>query len=66
MIKDWAHVTNLHEYADVDTHQIALFCNRSKIVYFDCFGVEHIPEEIKNIIEEFPGNKNIKANIFQV
>ena len=20
MIKDWAHVTNLHEYADVDTH----------------------------------------------
>ena len=32
------------------------------IVYFDSFGVEHIPEEIK----EFIGNKNIKANIFQV
>ena len=26
------------------------------------FGVEHVPEEIK----EFVGNKNIKANIFRV
>ena len=33
-----------------------------EIVYFDSFGVEHIPEEIK----EFIGNKNIKANIFWV
>ena len=39
-----------------------LFCNRSEIVYFDSFGVEHNPEEIK----EFIGNKNIKANIFRV
>ena len=22
------------------------FCNRSEIVYFDSFGVEHVPEEI--------------------
>ena len=29
---------------------------------FDIFGVEHIPEEIK----EFIGTKNIKANIFRV
>ena len=32
------------------------------IIYFDSFGVEHIPEEIK----EFIGNRKIKANIFQV
>ena len=38
------------------------FCNRSKIVYFDRFGVEHLPEEIK----EFVGNENIIANIFRV
>ena len=44
------------------THWIALFCKRSEIVYFDSFGVEHVPEEIK----EFIGNKNIKANIFRV
>ena len=48
--------------ADVGRHWIALFCNRSEIVYFNSFGIEHVPEEIK----EFIGNKNIKANIFRV
>ena len=61
-IKDGAYIINLDEYADVGTHWIALFCNRNEIVYFDSFGVEHVPEEIK----EFVGNKNIKANIFRV
>ena len=28
-IKDWAYVINLDDYADVDTHWIALFCNKS-------------------------------------
>ena len=45
-IKDGAYIINFHEYADVGTHWIALFCNRNKIVYFDSFGVEHVPEEI--------------------
>ena len=62
IIKDGAYVINLDGYADVGTHWIALFCNRNEIVYFDSFGVEHVPEEIK----EFVGNKNIKANIFRV
>ena len=35
---------------------------RNEVIYFDSFGVEHIPEEIK----EFIGNKNIKANIFRI
>ena len=35
---------------------------QTKIVYFDSFGAEHVPEEIK----EFIGNKNIIANIFLV
>ena len=61
-VKDWAYVINLDEYADVGTHWIALFCSRNQIVYFDSFGVEHVPEEIK----EFVGNKNIKANIFRI
>ena len=59
-IKDVAYVINLDEYSGVGTHWIALFCNRSEIVYVDSFGVEHVPEEIK----EFAGNKNITANIF--
>ena len=76
-IKDEAYVINLDEYAvlgthwialfsnsntAVGTHWIALFCNRNEVVYFDSFGVEHVPEGIK----EFIGNKNIKANIFWV
>ena len=61
-MKDWAYVINLDEYADVGTHQVALFCNRNEIVYFDSFGDEHVSEKIK----EFVGNKNIKANIFRV
>ena len=44
---------------------ITLFCKKNEILYFDSFCVEDIPEEIKELIEEFPGNKNIKANIFQ-
>ena len=59
-IKDGAYEINLDEYANVGTHWIALFCNRNEIVYFNSFGVEHIPEEIK----KFVGNKNIKSNIF--
>ena len=38
------------------------FVKKKNIVYFDSFGVEHIPEEIKKFI----GNKNIKANIYCV
>ena len=61
-IKDGANVINVDEYGDVGTHRVALFRNRSEIVYFKCFDVEHVSEEIK----EFIGNKNIKANIFRV
>ena len=61
-IKDGAYIINLDEYADVGTHWIALFCNKSEIVYFNSFDVEHVPEEIKKFI----GHKNIKANIFRV
>ena len=39
-----------------------MFCNRNEIVYFDSFGVEHVPEDIK----EFIGNEKIKANLLRV
>ena len=49
---------------------IALFCNRNEIVYFDSFGVEHVPEEIKEFIDRPSSsasqNKNINVNIFRV
>ena len=61
-IKHGAFEINLDEYKDVGTQWIGLFFKRSEIVYFDRFGVEHVPEEIKEFVE----NENIKANIFRV
>ena len=61
-IKDGAYVINVDEYADVGTNEIALSSRENEIVYFDSFGIEHVPEEIK----EFIRNKNIKASIFWV
>ena len=52
-IKDGYYVTNLNEHEDVGTHWIALFCRKNEIVYFDSFGVEHVPKEI----EKFIGHK---------
>ena len=47
-IKDGAYVINLDEHADTGTHWIALFCMKDEVIYFDSFGVEHIPKEIKH------------------
>ena len=61
-IKDGPHVINLDEYADVGTHWIDLLFNGSEIAYFDSFGVEYVPEEIKELF----GNKNLIANNFRL
>ena len=46
-IKDGAYVINLDEYSDIGTHWVALYINNNDVTYFDSFGVEHIPKEIK-------------------
>ena len=61
-IKSGAYVINLHEYRDIGTHWVALYVNNETIIYFDSFGVEHIPKEIM----KFVGNKNIITNIFRM
>ena len=61
-IKDGEYVINLDEYFDIGTHRIALYVNTKTATYFDSFGVEHIPKDIKNFIN----NKNIIANIFRI
>ena len=61
--KDGAYVINLDEYSDIGTHWIALYVNTKTVTYFDSFGVEHIPKEIKNFIKN---DKNIIANIFRI
>ena len=61
-INDGAYVINLDEYSDTGTHWISLYVKNNDITYFDSFGVEHIPKEIKKFID----NKNIIANIFRI
>ena len=61
-IKNGAYVINLDEYEDIGTHWIALYVKNNEITYFDSFGVEHVPKEIKKFIE----HKNIKTNIFRI
>ena len=39
-----------------------MYSNDNTETYFDSFGVEHIPKEIKNFI----GNKNIQSNIYRI
>ena len=36
--------------------------NNNNVTYFDSFGIEHIPKEIKKFIN----NKNIITNIFRI
>ena len=61
-IEDGAFVTNLDDCSDIGTHWVTLFINNDDVIYFDSFGVEHVPEEIKAFIN----NKNIKTNIFRI
>ena len=42
---------NLDEYADVGTHWIALYGKNNEVVYFDSFGIEHVPKEIKYLLD---------------
>ena len=69
-IKDGTYVINLDEYSDIGTHWVALYVHNNNVTYFDSFGVEHIPIEIKTFINRSLSsaskNKNIKTNIFRI
>ena len=68
--KDGAYVIKLDEYSDIGTHWIALYVKKNDSTYFDSFGVEHIPKEIKAFINRPSSsasqNRNIKTNIFRI
>ena len=61
-VKDEAYIIDLDEYSDIGTHWLALYALNNNVTYFDGFGVEHIPKEIKRFI----GNKNIITNIYRI
>ena len=45
-IKGGAYVINLDKFKSIGTHWITLHVNRKNVIYFNNFGVEHIPKEI--------------------
>ena len=64
-LEDETYVTNLKDYTDIGSHWVALYLQNNGVTYFDSFGVEHIPKEIKT----FVGDKNVKTyskSIFRI
>ena len=59
-IKNRAYVINFDEYSDIGTHWLALYVKNNAFTYFDSFGVECIPKEIRALI----GNKTYTFRIF--
>ena len=64
-IKKGAYVINLDEYENTGTHWVSLFVKVNKIIYFDSFGIEHIPKEINKFFNN-NNNNNIESNIFRI
>ena len=70
--KKVAYVINLDEYENTGTHWIALFIKTNEFIYFDSFGIKHIPKEInkftrsKELGSAVGSNKKIKANVFRI
>ena len=62
-LKDRAYIINLDEYSDIRTHWVALWVDNNNVTYFDSFGVEQIPKEIKAFIGR---SLSITTNIFRI
>ena len=61
-IEHGVYVINLDEYSDIGTHWIVLYALNNNVTYFDSFGVEHIPNEIKIFIDK----SIVVTNIFRI
>ena len=60
--KRWGLCNRIDRYNLIGAHWIALYVNGDNMTYFDSFGVEHIPREVK----EFTTNKHITRNIYRI
>ena len=69
-IKKGAYVINLDEYENTGTHWVALFVKTNEAIYFDSFGIEHIPISINNFINndttKSSSLERIESNIFRI
>ena len=55
-------VINLDDKQSKETHLVSLFIDRDKALYFDCFAIEYIPQDVLNKIKD----KSINHNIFRI
>ena len=62
-IKDGAYVINIDEYFDIGTHWVALYVHNNYVTYFNSFGAEHTPKEIKTFINRLFSRT---TNIFRI
>ena len=62
-IKDGAYVIYPDEYSDIETHQVAFYVHNNNVTYFDSFGVEYIPKDIKAFIY---CSLSLSINIFRI
>ena len=60
--KDGPYVTNLDDEKGKGTHWVLLFIDKNTAVYFDCFEIEYILQEVLNKIKI----KLIAHNIFRI
>ena len=45
-VNDGTYVKTLEKYESIPTQWIPLYADGNNIIYFESFGVEHIPKEI--------------------
>ena len=69
-LKKGAYVINLDEYENTGTHWVSLCVKPKYTVYFDSFGIEHIPKEINKFINNDTTKSRtiarIKSNIIRI
>ena len=69
-INDGAYIINLDGYSNIGTHWVTLYVQNNNVTYFDSFGLEYIPKEIKTFLNRPSSsashNKIIKTNIFRI
>lgn len=61
-MKDEAYVVNLDDHNSKGPYWIALYMNGNDMAYFNSFGSEHVPEEVKRFVII----KNIITYIFRI
>ena len=61
-IKDGAYVINLDDKNSKGAQWVSFYWQKNTAVYFDCFGIEYIPQKVLNKIKD----KWITHNIFRI